>query len=190
GASIVVFHPGFYGKLSKEQAFEKVKSACEDMIEKLRAKGIKDVMLGPETMGKQATFGELSEIIELCRAVKGCMPTIDFAHIYARQGGQIDFGQIFDALSELRLKHYHCHFTCVFYSPAGIGKGNERYHLTLDKLKPDFSLLVKEVLSRRLDVTLISESPILEKDAIKLKGMFEKVGYKFRTKRDINSFLA
>ncbi|RLJ07405.1 MAG: endonuclease IV [Candidatus Aenigmatarchaeota archaeon] len=178
GAKIVVFHPGFYGKLSPEMAFQRVKRACEEMREWLDKKGI-EVLLGPETMGRQSQFGTLEEIIRLCKAVKGCRPTVDFAHIYARQGGKIDFGQVFERLKVLKLKHYHCHFTCVEYSPAGVGRGNERYHLTLDKLKPDFRPLVKEILKRKLDITLISESPILEKDALKLKQIFEEEGYRF-----------
>jgi deoxyribonuclease-4 len=59
------------------------------------------------------------------------------------------------------------------------GKGNERYHLELKAKKPDFEPLVKEILKRKIDITLISESPVLEKDALILKKMFEKYGYKF-----------
>jgi deoxyribonuclease-4 len=38
---------------------------------------------------------------------------------------------------------------------------------------------VKEILRRKIDITLISESPTLEQDALVLKKMFEKHGYKF-----------
>jgi deoxyribonuclease-4 len=57
--------------------------------------------------------------------------------------------------------------------------GNERRHLTLDAKKPDYEPLVKEILKRRIDITMISESPVLEQDALLLKRMFEKHGYKF-----------
>ncbi len=173
GASIVVFHPGYYGKLTKEQAFERVRAACEDILDKMRMKGIKDVLLGLETMGKQSTFGTLEELIRLAQEVKGTVPVLDWAHLYARAGGQIDFKAVFDSLSPLKLKHFHCHITCVQFSLVGPGRGNERYHLTLDKKKPDYSPLVAEIKKRKLDVTLISESPILEKDALVLKKMFE-----------------
>jgi deoxyribonuclease-4 len=173
GAGIVVFHPGFYGKLTKEQAFDRVKSACEDMIDKMKEKGI-DVLLGPETMGKQTTFGTLDELIDLAKQVKGLVPVIDWAHLYARAGGQLNFGAVFDSLKTLGLKHYHCHVTCVHFISAGPGKGNERYHLTLDKKRPDFKPLIEEIKKRKLDITLISESPVLEKDALVLKRMFEE----------------
>ena len=59
--------------------------------------------------------------------------------------------------------------------------GGEKAHLTLDKKKPDFRPLVKEILKRKpFDMTFISESPIIEKDALNLKKMFEKEGYKFK----------
>jgi deoxyribonuclease-4 len=57
--------------------------------------------------------------------------------------------------------------------------GNERHHLPLDAKKPDYEPLVKEILRRKMDTTMISESPVLEKDALVLKRMFERHGYKF-----------
>ena len=178
-ADIVVFHPGYYGKLSTQEALEKVGKACEDLRDRMQSMGIENVRLGLETMGKQSTFGTLEEIIEICRKVKDCAPVIDFAHIFARQAGRIDYGKIFDSVRVLKLKHLHTHFTCVEFSQVAIGKGNERYHLELKTKKPDFKPLAKEILRRKLDITIISESPVLEQDSLRMKKVFEELGYKF-----------
>lgn len=179
-ADIVVFHPAYYGKLSKEEAYQKVKEACEDIRDFLKGKRMTDVRLGLETTGKVSQFGTLDEIIQICRELKYCSPVVDWAHLYARAAGRINFSEIFDKVSILKPKHLHTHFSCIEFSPVDMkGKGNERRHLTLDTKKPDFEPLVKEILKRKVDITLISESPILEQDALVMKKMFEEHGYKF-----------
>ncbi len=174
-ADIVVFHPGFYGKLSTHEALEKVKKECEDLGDRLRSMGIKKVKLGLETTGKQSTFGTLEEILQVSKDVKNCVPVVDFAHIFARQGGIIDYSKIFDYLKPLKLNHLHTHFTCVQFSLSSIGKGNERYHLELKVKKPDFELLAREIVKRNLNITIISESPVLEQDSLKMKAILEKI---------------
>jgi len=182
-ASPVTFHPGFYGKLTSEQAFQATKKACEDLVDSMQKKGIENVKLGPEIMGKQSAFGTVEETVRICKEVKCCVPVVDWAHINTRTGGglvtQADYAKIFDKLKPLKLNHLHMHVTCAEFSQVGEGKGNERYHLPLKAKKPDFKPLVKEILRRKIDVTIISESPILEQDALLLKKMFEKNGYKF-----------
>jgi deoxyribonuclease-4 len=183
GADVAVFHPGFYGKLSPQEALEAVKHACAEMADEMASKGIKDVKLGLETMGKQSTFGTVGEIIAVCKEVNGCVPVIDWAHLNCRYGGifktREDYGKIFDELKSLKLEHLHSHATCAEFTPAGPGAGNEKHHLTLDARKPDYAPLVQEILRRKISITLISESPILEQDAIVLKRIFEKHGCKF-----------
>lgn len=176
GARIVVFHPGYYGKLSPREAFQLVKEADEEMIDKMRAAGIKGVSLGHETTGKVSAFGTLDEIIKLCLEVKRCVPVVDFAHIYAREAGKIDYSEIFKKLAPLKLRHLHSHFTSMEWSPAKIlGKGNERYHLPISQNKPPFMPLAREILKRNMNITLISESPALEQDSLQMKKVFEKL---------------
>lgn len=183
GANVAVFHPGFYGKLTPEQAYQAVKQSCEDLIKRVKSMKIKDVRLGLETMGKQSTFGSLEEIIGICREVKGCAPVVDWAHLNCRSAGglkkQEDYIKIFNELKPLKLQHLHTHVTGAEYTRVESGKGNEKHHLTIDAKKPDFEPLVKEILKRKIDITLISESPTLEQDALILKKMFEKYGHKF-----------
>ena len=38
---------------------------------------------------------------------------------------------------------------------------------------------LKEILKRKINCTIISESPITWKDSLYMKKIFEKIGYKF-----------
>ncbi|MGQ9788425.1 MAG: TIM barrel protein [Candidatus Hadarchaeaceae archaeon] len=180
GARIAVFHPGFYGKLTPEAAYEMVKEADLDMLERMKAMGIKGVVLGHETTGKVSAFGSLEELVQLCQEIRGCEPVVDFAHLWARGAGKIDYGKIFDLLEPLKLKHLHTHFTSMEWTPAKTpGAGNERRHLPISFDQPPVDPLVKEVLKRNPHITIISESPVLEQDSLALKKKFEKSGYRF-----------
>jgi deoxyribonuclease-4 len=180
GAWVVVFHPGYYSGLPPERVFEAVKQACEDLIDRMKSQGIKDVLLGLETTGKVSQFGTLEENIEISKKVEGCVPVLDPAHLFARNGGKIDYAEIFEKIKVLNLEQVHMHFSSVKWRPVkATGKGNEWYHMEIKNNQPPFEPLAKEVLKRKLDITIISESPILEQDSFKMKEVFERLGYKF-----------
>jgi len=180
GARIIVYHPGYYGTLSHEEAFEAAKRADEDMLDRMKSAGIKGVTLGHETTGKVSAFGDLDELVELCEQLRGCEPVVDFSHLYARAAGRIDYAEIFDKLEPLKLKHLHSHFTSMEWTPAKIlGQGNERRHLPIKFDKPPFKPLAEEIIKRKLNITLISESPVIEMDSLEMKRVFEKLGHRF-----------
>lgn len=164
-AKMVVFHPGYYGKLTKEECYHKVKEECQDIVDTLRSKGIKDILIGLETTGKHSQFGSLDECIGIAKEIKRCGICVDWAHIYARNGGKINFKEIIDKVLPVT-KEIHSHFSCINFSERG-----ERNHLILANGQPRYELLVKEIKERKIDITLISESPNLEKDALKIKKM-------------------
>ena len=173
GAWIVVFHPGYYGGFSKDKAFEYVEKACEEMNEVVEKKGW-DVKLGLETTGKVSQFGTLEENIGIHKKIENCVPVVDFAHLFARSGGHIDFGNVLKKLESLHLESYHTHFSGIEYTDKG-----ERNHLTIDHKKPDFEELAKSLMKSKIkEMTIISESPILEKDSLKMKKVLESLGYK------------
>jgi len=171
GAKTVVFHPGYYYKKDKNKTFslmiENIKKA-----KKIVEENKWDVVLAPETMGRQAAFGSLDEIIKICEEAD-VVPAVDFAHIHARGNGCLktknDFGEIFDRLEKLGLKNFHMHFTGVEYK-----NGNEKKHLILEDGDLDFSLLASELAERKINGTLISESPNLEVDALHMKKVYER----------------
>lgn len=168
GAWIVVVHPGYYGKHEKEKTYELIKKECE----KIMAKHKGNVLLGLETTAKERAFGTLEEIMSLCKEVHGCTPVIDFAHMFARTGS-IDYKEILDRVK--KVKKLHSHFSNMKKTKKGTFAD---IHRNIDH-SPDLKPLVKELIKRNRKITMISESPNIEKDALKMKKMFESKGYKF-----------
>ncbi len=171
GARHVVFHPAYFGKNDKEDVYQTTKEHILDMLRTIEKKKW-NVLLSPETTGKHSALGSLEETIRLAKET-GCSLCIDPAHIYARNYGKIDFAEVLDRLKPLKLKHLHCHFSNIEYTAKG-----ERMHLVLDH-SPDFRAFAKEILKRRLNITIISESPVTWKDSLKMKKILEGMGYRF-----------
>jgi len=177
GADIVCMHAGYYGKLTKEQTYEKIKAECKELVEKTKSENW-DVILGLETTGKVSQFGTVDEIVRLCKEVKGCGIVVDPAHIFARHAGTIDYSEIFDRLKVLKLRHVNFHFSGIKWRSADEG-GNEWHHLPISVNEPPFEPLAKEILKRKIDVTVICESPVLEQDSLIMKNIFERMGFDF-----------
>jgi len=145
----------------------------------MKALGIKNVKLGPETMGKLSQFGSLDEVLALCENVEQTQPVIDWAHLHARDRGRFktveDFRKVLveieNRLGAEAVKNMHCHFTKVEFTE----KGEKRHHI-LDEMGygPDFAVLAKVIAEFRLNPVIISESPILDLDAIKMRDILMK----------------
>ena len=173
GAKVVVFHPGAYMKTPKDTAVERMISVCEEASKNV------SVPLGLELTGKQGQFGNLDEIFTVCKAVKGCVPVVDFAHDYARNAGHIDYDMIFKKLSALKLKEHHFHFSGINFGVKSEGVGNERNHEPISVDKPPFKPLAEKILKEKIDTAIICESPLLDRDSLVMKRIFEEKGYGF-----------
>lgn len=171
GADPVVFHPAYFGKRSREECFGMVKKAVKDIQETIKRNRWK-VRLAPETTGKHSALGSLKETIQLAKETK-CFLCIDPAHLFARKYGKIDFAEVFDAVKPLKFKHLHFHFSGIEYTAKG-----EKNHVPINH-NPDFRSFAKELVKRKQNCTIISESPVLEKDALKMKKVFESLRHKF-----------
>ena len=132
GGNITVFHPGFYQKLTPDQAFKEALKNLKIIEEKMRENKIK-IRLGAETVGKKGAFGGLLENIKLTQELDFVEPAIDFAHLHARGDfkihGEKEYKQIFDLLEkELGdyVKRFHAHFSEINYGDKG-----EKNHLVL-----------------------------------------------------------
>ncbi len=172
GARHVVFHPAYYGKLSKEETYRMVKEAVLDMKSTIRKRGWKSE-LALETTGKHSAFGDLEETLSIAKETE-TLTCIDFAHLYARNRGVIDYGKVLDRFEDiLGKRHLQAHFSNIEWTLKG-----EKSHKVLDS-SPPFRPLAEEILNRKLNATIISESPITWKDALKMKAVFEDLGYRF-----------
>lgn len=176
GADAIAIHSGYYGKLTKEKTYEMIRDGFKEILEKMRDKGIRNVKLGTETMAKESQFGTLDETIEMCKELKHVVPYIDWAHLFVRNGGKVDYSEVFDKLKALKLDHVNSHFEGVKYNIST--KKFVDVHVPIG-MHPPFEPLAKEIIKRNVDITIISESPVLEMDSLKEKKILEKMGHKF-----------
>ena len=155
-ARCVVFHAGFYQKKTAEQTYRLIKKAILEIQGKIKKNKWK-VQLCPEITGKPSQFGSVEELLKLKKET-GCGICVDFAHLYAREQGNIDYEKILRKLP----KKLHAHFSGIEYGPKG-----ERKHLRTTR--KFFEPLAKALLETKRDVSLICESPQPYKDAAMMK---------------------
>ena len=172
GATNVVFHAAYFMKYEKAEVYEIVKASIKEMQAVIKQNRW-DIKLAPETTGKESQFGSLEELAQL-RKETGCNVCVDFAHLYARNRGIIDYANVLDFIEDrVRPKELQCHFSGIEYTLKG-----EKRHENVGK-HPPFEPLAKELLKRKLPAVIICESPITWKDSLNMKGIFEKLGYNF-----------
>jgi deoxyribonuclease-4 len=162
GASVVTIHA------AREELPDVVVTSFRDIVEELKTEGIA-VPLGLETMGDTGEFGSLDDVLEVVRKVPGTGVVIDFAHIYSRTNGGLkslpDFEEVFDRVDKVTKGGYHIHFSGIEHKGS-----REVRHLPLGEGGPDLELFARALAGRKKDATVICESPLLEKDALKLKN--------------------
>ena len=179
GGGRVVVHTGYYGKLDRKAAYEKAKDNYLDIMDSAKERKITLPVIAPEVTGKPTAFGDLEELYGLAAEIgfDRMKPTIDFAHVHARANGALttkkDFGRIFETVRSIvgkqGLSQLHCHFAGIQYSIKG-----ELRHLTIDSDSPKFSLLAENLVENKCSGTIISESPNIETDALRMKKEYEK----------------
>lgn len=178
-AHVVVFHPGFYGEKSPHETLRMCLRAMKEIIEVMQSWEIRNVLLGPETMGRLHQFGSLDEILSLCEMVEQTQLVIDWSHLHARDKGRFrtveDFReivvQIENRLGIEAARNMHCHFTKIEFTE----KGERRHHTLREKgYGPDFRMLAKVIVEFRLKPVIISESPILDLDALRMRDTLRK----------------
>ncbi len=173
---ITVFHPGFYQKLNKEEAFQIAKKRLLEIKEKMDEEKVKCI-LGAETVGRKSAFGGFYENLRMAQELEFVRPVLDFAHLHARRDFLIknedDYRKIFSIL-EKELPNYvkeiHCHFSEVAYNEKG-----ELNHLILgSKNEPSYKALMKVLAENDYCGTIICETPKLDIDALILQKEYEK----------------
>jgi len=177
GAYRIVFHPGFYTVYSPEEALKRCKNTIEELLEKLDARDVNRFTFGPETTGKKSQLGSLDEIIDICQSFDHFQPTVDFAHVHARNQGCLknkdDYHRIFQKLEDnLGLKILHSHFTKIEYTDAG----ERRHHVLMEEdYGPPLEPLLEAIQECGWLVTVICETPYLEKDALLMKSIYDEM---------------
>jgi len=172
GGVVIAIHSGYYGALPPEAATERMTAEYARLARAAEAKGWDSVAIGLEVSGKAGAWGTVPEVLAVCRAVPACVPVLDWAHLWARGGGQLDPSAVLDAVK--KWKHLHCHFAGSKKTKTGWAD----IHTPIDS-NPPYAPIVREILKRKLEATFISETPGLEDGALALKRLFERQGHKF-----------
>lgn len=176
----IVVHTGSCGKLDRAEALRLAKNTMEKAIVALENEGLSHVHICPETMGKINQLGTLEEVIALCELDERLIPCIDFGHLNARTGGEVNskdaFREIIETigsrLGEYRMKHFHSHFSKIEYTVGG-----EKKHLTFadEVYGPNFEPLMDLVKEYGLEPTFICESDGTQsEDALSMKNYYLK----------------
>ena len=178
GAFHVTFHPAYYTD-DPNETYSLVYDALNRVVEMVKRDGLK-VEIAPETTGKPSQFGTVDELIKLSKSLDYVVPTIDFAHIHARYGGKLrernDFEEILDKIeSELGskvVKNLLIHFSEIEMTKSGVGE--RRHHDLGSGYGPSFEILAEIIVERGLTPVIISETPSLDIDALKMKKIYLK----------------
>ena len=125
---------------------------------------------------RQDLWGSLEEVLEVVNHVEGTIPVLNIAHIHARGNGRMrtseDYGELFDQVREtIGTKEFYCHFSGVEHR-----SGNANHYTQIKKSDLNFEPLAEFIVEDGgwLDITLISDSPLLEHDAMYMQQCIEK----------------
>jgi deoxyribonuclease-4 len=112
--------------------------------------------------------------------VEGTIPVINLAHVHARGHGRLrtseDYGELFDQVREtIGTKQFYCHFSGVEHR-----MGNAMHYTQIKKSDLNFEPLAEFIIEEGawLDMTLISDSPLLEHDAMYMVQNIERARHR------------
>lgn len=173
GARNVVLHLAWYHADAPAEVLNRVADGLAEASARLASLGVvvgRDVVLRPEVMGRRSQFGDLDEVLALCRRVSGTAPCIDIAHLHARTGGwnaPAAFDALWDtvvgALGPAALDDVHVHISGIAYGPEG-----EKKHLPFGEADLDYRCFLASLHARGARGLVIVESPAREDDVLLL----------------------
>lgn len=174
GLYSITYHAAFYMGNDKKIVFDRVVEQTKRIIDIVEKENIK-VWIRPETTGKVTQWGDLDEIINLSKEFKQVLPCIDFSHLHARTGGQMntydDFCNIFEKigteLGQYALDNFHGHLAGIEYSAKG-----EKHHLNLQESDMNYKDLLKAFKEFNVKGALVCESPNIEVDCKLIKEYY------------------
>ena len=192
----ITLHTGHYGEFSRGHAAnEQVANVFSGIVDRIAEiwhddedefpvfPWIKDgtpSKIGVETSGRQELWGSLEEVLEVVNHVEGTVPVLNIAQIHARGHGRMrtseDYGELFDMVREsIGTKEFYCHFSGVEHRT-----GNAMHYTQIKKSDLNFEPLAEFIVEDGgwLDITLISDSPLLEHDAMYMMQNIEKSRHK------------
>src|SRR3954452_15218333 len=159
GAELVVFHPGFLLKRTREEALDSVVEQLGELRERLEGKD-RAVPFGIEVMGRVRELGSIDDVVEISRRCGWVRPVIDFAHMHATSDGAfLDAAPFAEALAKADAvlepgAPFHIHFSDIAFANR-----NETKHLPYGAGTLRAEPMAEALARFERPATLISESP-------------------------------
>ena len=133
-------------------------------------------LVGVETSGRQDLWGTVEEVLEVCNHVEGTVPVLNMGHIHARGHGRMrtseDYAELFDQTRETYGgSTFYCHFAGVEHR-----MGNALHYTQIKKSDLKFEPFAEYLAEEGdwMDITIISDSPLLEHDAMYMLQHYDK----------------
>lgn len=176
GARSVTFHAGSHGNGDREAAYAEIRRELEGILDTLGQEGV-EISVRPETTGKISQFGDLEEILRLCRELP-VAPCIDFAHLHARAAGGLNsheefcavLDQVAGVLGQDALQDLHVHMSGILYSDRG-----ERGHCRLEESDLAYHDVMRALKAFDCGGVVVSESTDKDHDALLLRDIYHSL---------------
>ena len=190
----LTFHVGPYGEYEPgDEANEQVANVMAGVVDRVRevwgdeeeeedysafpwVHEAEPSLVGIETSGRQELWGTGEEVLEVCNHVEGTVTVLNMGHIHARGHGRLRTSEDYAELFEQARKPYG---GSTFYCPfAGVEHrmGNALHYTQIKKsdliFEPFAEYLAEE--GDWMDITIISDSPLLEHDAMYMLQHYDK----------------
>jgi len=190
----LTFHVGPYGEYDPGTAAnEQVANVMSGIVERVREVwGVEEEeedyaafpwvhesepsLVGIETSGRQELWGTVEEVLEVCNHVEGTVPVLNMGHIHARGHGRLrtseDYAELFDQARETYGgSTFYCHFAGVEHR-----MGNALHYTQIKKSDLKFEPFAEYLAEEGdwMDITIISDSPLLEHDAMYMLQHYDK----------------
>ena len=177
GGFSVAFHAAFYHEEDPEKVTRIIRERFRKIEALLEEMGI-EVWVRPELMGRISQWGDLDELLEGAEGFEHIEPAIDFAHLRARYRGRFnskeEWRKVLERYEEVlgadSLKRMHVHVSGIVWGEKG-----ERYHVNLSETDFKYKDLMEVLKEFGVRGVVISESPNLEEDALRMKEAYQQV---------------
>ncbi|MEC7708925.1 MAG: TIM barrel protein [Candidatus Thermoplasmatota archaeon] len=190
----LTFHVGPYGDYDPgQEANEQVANVMAGVVDRVRevwgdeeeeedysafpwVHEAEPSLVGIETSGRQELWGTVEEVLEVCNHVEGTVPVLNMGHIHARGHGRLrtseDYAELFDQARETYGgSTFYCHFAGVEHR-----MGNALHYTQIKKSDLKFEPFAEYLAEEGdwMDITIISDSPLLEHDAMYMLQHYDK----------------
>jgi len=175
GADIVSIHVGMYHDHDPDDALDSAIKEVRNLRDKFKKLGY-DAQIGIETSGRQKVFGSIDEVLTIVKRVQRTIPVLNIPNIHSREGGTLrevdDFEDLFSKVHHVtKSDEFYLHFSGVEHAD-----GDKIMATPIKKGDLRFDPLAEMMLNHEdWDFRVISESPLLEHDAVYMKLILDRI---------------